>query len=159
MKKFLLFLLTILSISLAGCSSDDDYCGNETYRSLQLNETPNFSPLNFYVKGLKGDSFIVIRNERDFQNRVHGAQYYRNVIDWRYDELIIGQKYEERFSKIIDISTFYKESCNYNFQNILNVEIKVNKGSRYNGYITYHTIVPKTKSEQYDVITTVQFYN
>ncbi|WP_286418650.1 hypothetical protein [Myroides odoratimimus] len=85
MKKFLLFLLTILSISLAGCSSDDDYCGNETYRSLQLNETPNFSPLNFYVKGLKGDSFIVIRKYAPEQ--VHLVRYNYSSTTFEFNVL------------------------------------------------------------------------
>lgn len=159
MKKYLLFLIAILSVSLTSCSVDDDYCGNGTYKSPQLEKKYNFNPQNFYVRGLNGDSYIVIRNEREFQNRVVGAQYYKDVIDWRYDELIIGQKYVDRFSNIMDVSTYYKESCSYKFKNILNVEIKVNNGNRFNDYVTYHTVVPKTNSDQYDVVTTVQYYN
>lgn len=160
MKKYLLFLLTILSISLTGCSSNDDYCNNGFYRSPQLKENPSFPTYRMEIRGVVGDSYTVIRSEREFQERVKGANFYRNIIDFRHDDLIIGQKWVNQFNDryIIDIIPTYKESCNYNYKNILEVDILLNKG-RINDYVTYHTIVPKTKVDQYDVITNVIIKN
>ena len=157
MKKYLLFLITIVSLSLAGCSTDDDYCGNGFYRSQQLKEVFNFHPDQFRVDGLKGDSYVVIRSEREFQDKVRGAQYYRGVIDFRYDELIIGQTYVDGFESIIDISPMYKDACNYKSENVLEVDLQLNRGYKYSAYVTYHTVVPRTNSDRYNVRTFIRY--
>jgi hypothetical protein len=157
MKKYLLFLIAILSVSLTSCSSDDDYCGNGFYKSKQLAPAYGFHPDRFRVYGLKGDQFVVIKNEREFQERVKGAEYYKNVIDFRYDELIIGQAYATGFTDVIDITPMYKESCGYGGENILEVEINVNSSNLYTDFIVYHTVVPRTQSNFYTVIPTVRY--
>lgn len=157
MKKYLLFLIAILSISLTSCSSDDDYCGNGFYKSKQLAPVYNFHPDRFRLYDLRGEEFTVIRNEREFQDRVKGAEFYKGVIDFRYDELIIGQTYASGFNSIIDITPMYRESCGYGGENILEVEINVNKGSLHTDYIVYHTVVPRTKSDRYTVLPTVRY--
>ncbi|MDM1396224.1 hypothetical protein HX049_03395 [Myroides odoratimimus] len=156
MKKYLLFLLTILSISLAGCSVDDDYCGNGFYKSDQLPPKGNFHPDNFRVMGLDHNNFTVIKSEREFQDRVRGAQFYRNEINFRDYELIIGEALVDRHNNIIDIVTMYKESCNSRGDNLLEVEFFVNKGLN-NSIMTYHTIVPRTRSDYYAVRTSVRY--
>lgn len=156
MKKYLLFLIAILSVSLSSCSVDDDYCGNGFYKSDQLPPKSNFHPDEFRIMGLGRDSFTVIRSEREFQDRVRGAQYYRNEINFRDYELIIGEAPVDRHSDLIDIVTMYKESCNSRGDNILEIEFFVNTGWK-NSIMTYHTIVPKTKSNYYAVRTFTRY--
>ncbi|MDR0194068.1 MAG: hypothetical protein LBI73_03005 [Myroides sp.] len=157
MKKYLLFLIAILSVSLTSCSVDDDYCGNDFYKSKQLAPVYAFHPDNFRVYGLKGERFTVIKSEQEFQERVRGAQYYKGAIDFRYDELIIGQTYATGFNSIIDITPMYRESCGYGGENLLEVEINVNRGNLYTDFIVYHTVVPRTKSDRYSVLPTVRY--
>ncbi|MGL4583119.1 MAG: hypothetical protein ACRCVU_09065 [Flavobacterium sp.] len=152
MKKYLLFLITIVSLSLAGCSTDDDYCGNGFQRVDQLGRGDNgYYPEDLIVYDIAGEGFTIISSERDFLTRVKGAEYFRGKIDFRYENLLIGQTHIKGFRGNIPSTTaLFKESCKYNRKNEVIITLDVNRGSTYD-YRTYNAILPKTSNVEPNV--------
>ncbi|ALU25415.1 hypothetical protein [Myroides odoratimimus] len=147
MKKYLLFLITLLSISLTSCSTDDDFCGNGFQRVDQLGRGTNgMYPEDLIVPSIIGESFIVITSERDFLRDVKDAKYFIGQVDFRYENLLIGQAYIKGFRGNIPSTTaLFKESCKYNRRNEVIITLDVNSGSVYE-HRTYNAILPKTSN-------------
>ncbi|MVX36427.1 hypothetical protein [Myroides sp. LoEW2-1] len=156
MKK--VFYLLIVMFGLISCSTDDDYCGNDYYETYKLNEQRPSPTSNLQVIGLQGDSFTVIRSEHEFQDRVRGAVYYRGQIDWRNEDLIIGQVYVNGFRSVINFNSIFKESCNNRNDNYLRMKLNLSKGQN-NNYITYHAIVRKLYNTNTQVTTDIEIFN
>jgi len=147
MKKYLLFLIAILSVSLTSCSVDDD-CGNGFYRVDQLGKANNgFYPEDLIPLGLVGDAPRLITSEQEFLRTVKGSEHFIGKINFNRENLLIGETKIQGYRGIISTSALFKESCNYNRDNEVIITLDVNKGSIHD-FVTYHAILPKTSNNK-----------
>ncbi|KZE83008.1 hypothetical protein AV926_05540 [Myroides marinus] len=144
MKKYLLFLIAILSVSLTSCSVDDD-CDNGFYRVDQFGPANGYFPEDLIINGMTGESSILITSERQFLQEVRGARNFLPQIDFSRENLLIGQVRVRDFRNLASSVSLFKESCNYTRDNEVVITLDVNKGIR-NSFLTYNAILPKTSN-------------
>ncbi|MDM1396223.1 hypothetical protein HX049_03390 [Myroides odoratimimus] len=155
MKKYLLLVLAVISTAFTSCSSDEDKnCKEEFYRIDQLQQNFLFPTTQFQVKGIQIGQYTVIKNETEFQNRVNGSSYYKDIINFKDFDLLVGQVKVQGVLSIIDIIPMLKENCSNNSVNKLEVEMIFNKGIN-NPIVTYHALVPKSRTYNIEVRTSV----
>lgn len=151
MKKLILLFIAILSFS--ACSTTDDYGCYEGYVDTNdLRPSANIDPKNLIIRGLENDSFIVIRSQREFRDRVKDARYFENQIDFSRDDLIIGQVYIK--NRNVKIETILTQFCNYSNSILLEVKLYNNR-QKYNDFITYNAIIPKLRTDDIQVNTII----
>lgn len=156
MKKYISLLLAIISLSITSCSSDSDKnCKEEFYRIDQLQQNFLYPTTQFQIIGVEAGKYTVIRNETEFQDRVSGASYYKNIINFRDYDLLVGQVRVQGVQSIIDIVPMLKENCNSGNVNKLEVEMIFNRGVN-NPLVTYHALVPKSRTNNIEVRTSIQ---
>jgi hypothetical protein len=102
------------------------------------------------VRDLEGNSFKILRNQRDAVNQVTTNKNcgISQIDFYRYD-LLVGQVWVE--SNNFKVNYVYIEKCDG--QKGMTVELYQNRGGRGH-FITYHAIIPKLKNGEVPTVTT-----
>ncbi|WP_121964335.1 hypothetical protein [Myroides sp. N17-2] len=150
MKKYLLFLITIVSLSLAGCSTDDDnrdcYEGFMPTRDLYKN---GIDPRDLKVKDFGNDVgvFTVITSRSEFLSRVTDARLFVDQINFNKENILIGQEYIKKGSNV-KINTITEQTCYPRARVNVTVDFINSSINNRPHFITYNVILPKLNISQ-----------